>query len=103
MHVRIESKPPRNFYLKSADGITAGEAKHRILVSLSELRSTAGSENANIGVVLENRSGESSSLFYVPPVGLPASVRDAAGTTIFAGTVASVSLTSEVCDLSIEA
>jgi hypothetical protein len=101
--LRIAGAPARNLYRNSPDALPAKEAKHGILIGLSELRSTTDAENANITASLSNDSGEASALFSAaPPIGAQAEIRDASG-TMFAGVVRAISLSAAGAEIEVEA
>lgn len=101
--LRIESEPPRSFYVSplALPLLPASEAREELLLTVGALRSSADGETPNLNITLRNTSAQCSKLFADPPIGAKAELRNEDG-VLFAGVVSSVDL-GEDCRLSIEA
>lgn len=101
--LRIDSEPPRNFYVNPLclPLLPAQEARHELLLTIGSLRSSAEGETPNLTATLRNTSGQCSQLFSAPPIGDKAEIHDEDG-VLFSGVVRTVDI-GEDCRLSIEA
>lgn len=69
MILRIESRPPRNYYQRPEEALPAGEASHQILQSVGDLNSSALGELATLEVLLGDKA---KTLMQIPPIGAAA-------------------------------
>ncbi|MCR6700847.1 MAG: hypothetical protein NVV68_06745 [Dokdonella sp.] len=102
--LRIAGAPVRQFYgspdaLPHLDG---SAARHALLLGVGEISSSLSDELPKVTVTLDNRSGQCTRLFAVPPLGAPAELLSPDGTE-FAGAIQSVRLTETECQLGLEA
>jgi hypothetical protein len=105
IYVRVNASPVRYYYTdaRTLPSLPTGSARHALLVSVGDIRSEAGGENANMSVTLRNGECEASALLSVPPIGATADIIDTVRGTLFSGVVQSVSLGDVVASLEIEA
>lgn len=103
IYVRIESEPPRSFYVNplAIPLLPAQEARHELLITVGTLRSSADGETPNLTVTLRNSSAQCSRLFADPPLGAKAQIMDEDGVR-FSGVVRDIEIGDD-CRMSIEA
>ncbi len=106
--LRISGSPVRAFAkrVRNLDGLVdSAVARHGLLIDTSAIRNSAGSDGtevANATARLDNRSGQCSSLFSVPPVGAVAEILSNS-TVLLSGVVDSIDLDDEACQILVTA
>lgn len=106
--LKVYGLPPRQFY-KNADALrylSNALSRDALLIDPGKIQAQANGENANVTVKLNNRSGQCSKLFTVPPIGARAElfgVVNNSAQSQFSGLVQSVQLDKAVCTIQIEA
>jgi hypothetical protein len=72
-YVLIAGAPSRQFYERAAASMDPALPRHKLLVSVSAIRSAASEdgnpENPNCTIVLRNDHGQATALFALPPIG----------------------------------
>lgn len=101
---RIHGTPIRQFYtdVTALPLLDQKQARHATLTNAGSLKTTTGSENANVTFTFKNSSNQMKNVFANPPLNALVEIFGD-DELLFEGTFTQISLASDTCQIQIQA